>query len=368
MVLAFLGAYRLCLMNPLWLHISGASSSGKTTIALQWLLEGLYRDHVAVDTLTPHTLLSGMQKGVNGGNGKSNSLLHRIGSRGIVIFKDLTNLLSRHEDAIKAVAGMLRQVFDGHAKSEFGIGASVEWKGNLSVITAMTPDAEAEWMKYQNQGERFLIIKWRSPKQKMGEISEVALKAMSDNGDDGSFHERMEAMRDRVRELMEFGELTVPEVPDREQMIAWGLPQMAKMITVLRTAPTREDGRWASYVTDLEQPGRVSRQLINAGKGLASIRRRLKVGEEEGRLIKRIGFDSIPLQRRWILEKMLYERYRNNREKVMEAEIYESTPFEKADDFRRHIRDMKAIGVMRVNKGIWERDIVTGKQIGRAHV
>jgi hypothetical protein len=84
-VLAFIASYFLHERNPLWLHIVGESSSGKTELGMAPVALD-YAEFHHLDDLTANTLLSGLTKGKD--SGKRNSFLHRVGIFGLVYQED----------------------------------------------------------------------------------------------------------------------------------------------------------------------------------------------------------------------------------------------------------------------------------------
>lgn len=346
-LMGFYGAYKMVMKNPLWIQLSGGSSAGKTTIAFDWMLSDLYEDHWSLSNLTPKTLISGYTKSAN----NKASLLNRIGSRGLLLFKDITNLLSQHEEVVKAVAGQFREIADGAVSNHYGTGQGVAWQGNVSILAGLTPEFERLWNLCQPGGERFVTLRYRSISDN---DLEIARRAMRTAGSDLEDTAKKMAMQDRMRDLIEFTDLSVPDKPSDEELDEWGLPELATVIARLRSIPTTEEGRGASYSLSTEVPGRISRQLMNCAMGLASIRRKEKVTVEEAKLVRRLGMDTIPIQKRWILDVFLKDLMVRGKAVVIEGDLYQRTPFMKRDDFRVHLNDMRAVGVLEVNEGSWK--------------
>lgn len=346
-IMGFFGAYKMVMKNPLWIQLSGGSSAGKTTIAFDWMLSDLYEDHWSLSNLTPKTLISGYTKSAN----NKASLLNRIGSRGLLLFKDITNLLSQHEEVVKAVAGQFREIADGSVSNHYGTGQGVAWQGNVSILAGLTPEFERLWNLCQPGGERFVTLRYRSVSDN---DLEIARRAMRTAGSDIEDTAKKRAMQARMRELVEFTDLSVPDKPRDEELDEWGLPELATVIARLRSIPTTEEGRGASYSLSTEVPGRISRQLMNCAMGLASIRRKERVTVEEAKLVRRLGMDTIPIQKRWILDVFLKDLMVRGKAVVIEGDLYQRTPFMKRDDFRVHLNDMRAVGVLEVNEGSWK--------------
>jgi hypothetical protein len=115
--------------DPVWTLLVGASSSGKseTINALDRLPE-----HYAVSTFSEAGLVSGSSDGTPG-------LLIQIGESGLLVFKDLTTILSKHKADRDGVLGCLREVYDGSYTRRLGNkGGEKKWEGRLGLIAAVT--------------------------------------------------------------------------------------------------------------------------------------------------------------------------------------------------------------------------------------
>jgi hypothetical protein len=115
--------------DPVWTLLVGASSSGKseTVNALDKLPE-----YHPVSTFTEAGLISGSMDGTRG-------LLMDVGAEGLLVFKDLTTILSKHTSDRDGVLGCLREVYDGAYTRRLGNkGGKITWEGRLGLIAAVT--------------------------------------------------------------------------------------------------------------------------------------------------------------------------------------------------------------------------------------
>ncbi len=137
--------------DPIWLFLIGPSSSGKTSIAVNAakLLPNAY----VVGSLTSKTLMSHYQQG-------KDALLNKIGSSGILLFKDFTTFLSLHDDDQRQLTSQFREIYDGEMASNAGVPGFDLWKGKISVLGVCTSNFERAWAFRREMGERFLQVRW----------------------------------------------------------------------------------------------------------------------------------------------------------------------------------------------------------------
>lgn len=337
-ILAFLGSYFLHERNPLWLHIIGPSSSGKTELGLAPIALP-YVDFHKLSDLTANTLMSGLTKGKN--SGKQNSLLHRIGMFGLVYMPDFSTFLSKDERLVASVAAQLREIYDGSYDKQTGVEKKEgsDWEGRLSWITAMTPSVERRWMKHNPMGERFSVIRWRAAtnheavsrkvlQQSMVESGSNYLNADKERNDKISgprdwigllaqrlvsgdkFHGedppgiRLATIAEQLATLKCLEETPKPKSPSEELVYQGGLYALAEIVSQLRTIPNRPDGKNIGQPdNDREASGRFQHQLIKVARGWAYLHRR-EVEAADMELVRRVAGDSIPLSKRPIIDAL----------------------------------------------------------------
>src|SRR5579864_2151739 len=138
-------------------------------------LDGLERVH-SIDGLTPKTFISGQIRDKDGTDASSlpaSSLLHRIGTSGILLCPDFSTILAIKSDDRKAILADLRRIYDGELKKEFGTSDLVPvWKGRITFVACVTPDIDRHYSAIQSLGDRFLMVRWNRAGQ------EAALRAM----------------------------------------------------------------------------------------------------------------------------------------------------------------------------------------------
>lgn len=155
LVLASIISNRLKIGDPVWLAIIGASSGGKSQILRPMALTDEKFIH-RVDDLTENTFLS-----AKAGDSK-NSLLHRIGTRGIIAISDLTVLFSKNSESRNAILSQFRMIYDGEMTKMSGNDTKGNtWKGNLGVISGGTPTLYEKFEEVADMGERFIYYRMK---------------------------------------------------------------------------------------------------------------------------------------------------------------------------------------------------------------
>lgn len=305
-VLAFLGGYFLHETNPFWLHLVGPSSSGKTSLGFSPVHKiGLYAHQV--DDITASALLSGYSKG-NSEKSKRHSLLHRIGSKGIIYSPDFSNLLSKDRRVVEEVATTLRQVWDGSATKNVGVGGkTVSWEGRISCIAAMTPDRIRYWDALNPGGPRFLNLQWRGAADPVAIAEKVASlqawEARTRFDPDKMAQLESEGPGGKIRDLtrrlvadLDMGLVEKPLPPLSPDWLA-SLSNLSRLIALTRSQPSRPDGRNISRAENTEDSGRVQHQLLKVARGMAYLRREEEPDARDLALMQRVALDTIPSAR-----------------------------------------------------------------------
>jgi len=145
-------------LDPIWLLLTAGSGGGKTELVS--MLMDLPRVFT-IDSLTVNTFASSMKI-----QGKEASLLNRIGTSGLIIFKEFTTILEMNEIARKEIMSQLRAIFDGKYDKLAGNGENTNWVGKISVIACATTTIYHHMSKFSTMGERFIIYEIKAPDRK----------------------------------------------------------------------------------------------------------------------------------------------------------------------------------------------------------
>ena len=226
--------------DPVWLMIIAPPGSGKTEMIMP--LASL-PDTYCLSRLTPHTLLSGLNK-------PGTDLLPRLNNR-IILMKDFGTILSLHPDSQREVLAQLREVYDGLYVYETGSGKrDTAWKGRVSFIGAATQAYDHYRLVQAHMGERFLLYRMRQPP-----ADETANQVL--------FHDskRMKAeLESAVHKYLEqFNNIPAPELTpkEREYIVEW--------VVYIAQARAHVEWDWGHReivaVYDAETPSRLAWQF-----------------------------------------------------------------------------------------------------------
>src|SRR6516225_8205002 len=143
---------------PCWLLQIAPSGSMKTDLVES--LRGLPNVHLK-DEVTAKTFISGqLEEGRI--RKQSASLLHRIGSDGILAVADFSTFVCQDPKTLQTVLAQLRRIYDGNYSREFGTDENLEdreWTGRLTFIAGATPDIDRHYSIFQLMGERFVRLR-----------------------------------------------------------------------------------------------------------------------------------------------------------------------------------------------------------------
>jgi len=89
-----------------------------------------------------------------------------IGTRGMLVIKDVTSILSMNRDARAGVLAALREIHDGHWSRDVGTdgGQSLKWSGRLVIIGACTTAWDQAHAAISAMGDRFVLLRMDSTK------------------------------------------------------------------------------------------------------------------------------------------------------------------------------------------------------------
>jgi hypothetical protein len=316
--------------DPVWLHLIGPPSSGKTEL--------LYSVFTCPETyflsdLTPSSLISGYKDPPKEGapkkrtpkkakkKGKAKvedeqkaedkaeeeaeekapalipeekdySLLPKLNGK-VVVTKDFSILHDKPAETRAQVLAILRDVYDGYASRALGNSETKGYFSRFNYLTGMTPDIEKCW-SLNTLGERFLMYRIRIKDPR--EHARRALLNARDR-DKGTSTVRSE-VQTAVKEFLAAVERTKPEVGD--DMVEKIL-DLAALLSTCRTYVHRGRNGELTCLPQAELASRVGKQLLRLGQGLALVRGRREVGGEEFEVLKRIALDSLPTNRRVLL-------------------------------------------------------------------
>jgi len=144
--------------NRTWFLIIGASSGGKSQLLRPLSLTNPLYIH-RVDDITENTFLSGMKAK---DKETSPSLLHQIGTSGIIVISDLTVIMSKNSESRNAILSQFRMIYDGEMIKHVGNNPEpVKWSGYLGMLAGSTPSVYAHFEEVADMGERFIYYRMK---------------------------------------------------------------------------------------------------------------------------------------------------------------------------------------------------------------
>jgi hypothetical protein len=312
--------------DPIWTMLIGPPSSGKTEIVASL---GDLADIHEVSTTTKAGILSGSTAA--GGTG---GLLFEIGSAGIIVFKDLTTLLSEPATTRNEVLAILREVYDGRVDRALGSGGGqrITWRGHAGCIACSTEAVDT--VDLAAFGERWMRYRL-SP---LGDDDRF-LSGLSVFENQGLQRDRRD---ERARVVSRF--FSSLEIPDRPPSLTAAeedrLITLSELGTRCRSAVVR-DGWHRDVIEQVPAPEELPRllgQLSQLSAGLSPI------GVDDGqrwRLLTRCALDGMSSMRRHVLDVLIKAGSDLATSSVAGRCALPPT------SVRRHLQDLAAQGVVR---------------------
>lgn len=313
--------------DPVWLLDIGSSSMGKSEVL--GALRNLPEFH-AVSTFSEAGLVSAAPDGTPG-------LLKEMGEFGLLVFSDLTTILSKHKPDHEGALGCLREVYDGHYVRRAGHrGGPAEWEGKVGLIAGVTEAIDD--FEFGQLGERF--VRYRLPALTAADVEETTSLIMED------VHGRplhRKGLADTVAKLM--GSLDLPEHPPAlAPMESLRLSTLVGLGTQCRSPVVRDTykGDDIRRVPVPEGPGRMLTQLAQLVAGM----RVVGVPDDEvWRLAAKVALDGMHPMRRQVLGVLVDADRRLTTATVAGKCALPQT------SVRRHLQDLAAHGVLTMT---WE--------------
>lgn len=275
--------------QPVWPMAVAPPGSMKTELLRA--LDGQPRVH-SIDGVTSKTFISGQirDKEVGAASLPPSSLLHRIGSSGILLCPDFSTILAIKSDDRNAILADLRRIYDGELRKEFGTSESVPiWRGRITLVAAVTEDIDKHYSVIQSLGDRFVMVRMARAGQ------EAAIRAMTQD-----MEKARAELTGGVHDL--FKSLSSVEPQVSESMLR-RLSALAEMAVRARSYVQR-GGPDKSVIGEpqAESATRLAQQLCQLVKGSARLSHRAVAEGEDFETARRAAFDCIPARRRLMLD------------------------------------------------------------------
>ncbi|MCA1562180.1 MAG: ArsR family transcriptional regulator [Acidobacteria bacterium] len=277
--------------DPAWLLVISGPGAAKTETIQSLASSGA----LVTSTISSEGALLSGTPARDKGKDATGGLLRRLGSRGVLVIKDMTSILAMHRDSRSSVLAALREVYDGRWERNIGAdgGKSLTWTGRLAVIGAVTTAWDTHHAVTASMGDRFVVLRMDSSVGRQA----ARERAMFNTGHEDRMRRELADVVKRALAVLNgcpvFLALTA------EDYVAIG--EAADVVTLCRTAVEFD---YRGDVLDAhapEAPTRFAKQLVQIMRGAMAI------GMDRAdalRLALRCARDSMPPLRLAILEDL----------------------------------------------------------------
>lgn len=272
--------------DPLWLFLISPPGGSKTEILRSLRDEKVY----TVSTLTPHSLISGLQQA------KGNiDLMPKLDGK-LLIIKDFTSILTMPDRDRNEIFAQLREAYDGYMEKYFGSGVKKKsCEAKFGLLAGVTPVIDMYQVVHQLLGERFLKFRIRTSE------SHAIAKAEDLAGQEEQMRaELQQATTDCLKHHREHarGQTTMP--PE----IAAQIRALANLTAKMRSPVVRDRKHIVVYTPECEIGTRLVKQMTKLSIALACVHNRTTVTDEEYGYLKRIATDTIPTRRLTLVKEL----------------------------------------------------------------
>lgn len=280
--------------SPVWVVLIGAPSSGRTLL-LETVSEIDPKRILIVGAIkSPAALLSGVPRKEHSKDA-TGGLLRALGSRGLLIMKDFTSMMSLPREPLSEAISALRETFDGRYSRPLGGegGKLLEWRGKIGFLAASTNAIDRHSGLIGDLGERWIYYRYPET-DGYGET----IKALG-NTDPETM---MKELRDLV--TMFFDSLGLDWLNSEKRELSFQeknrFYSMASLVVAARSSVPRDryQGNEVSDIALKESSPRIATELSQLYLGLE----RIGLDEEDRwRIIGKIAVDSVRQLRMMIL-------------------------------------------------------------------
>lgn len=279
--------------DPLWLLlVSGASTAKSETVTRLEKCDGV----VPVSTLTTEAALLSATGRDDKDPNATGGILREVGESGIIVFKDVTSILSMNPSTRAPILAALREIYDGewHRGKGTDGGSRLHWKGRVIVVGAVTTAWDKHHAVVAEMGDRFVLLRIDSS-DKDARLAHGA-QAIDNTGDEYTMRARLSGLVAKVIENV--NPKVVPRLNSAEQQ---RILNAANFAAYARTAV---ETNYKGDVIDShapEGPARLSKQLTQLFRGacVIGLDRRSAMS-----LVIRCARDCIPPLRLAVLEDL----------------------------------------------------------------
>jgi len=333
--------------DPLWgLLVSGSGNAKTETVQAIRQVPGA---HVVSTVSSPGALLSATAKRETTA-AATGGLLRVIGDEGSVAIKDVTSILSMGREMRGEVLAALREVYDGSWVRTVGTdgGRTLEWKGRIALVGAVTTAWDAAHAVVASMGDRFVLLRMDSTTGRAA----AGRRAIGNTGDEVAMREQLaEAVAAVIVGIDAAVAIRLVDA-DVDRLLA-----AADLVTLARTAVEFDYRGDVADAHAPEMPTRFAKQLGQVVRGGVAI----GLGHDAAmRLAVRCARDSMPPLRLAIID------YLRTREMQSTAEVRKGIDKPRAT-VDRQLQALHMLGVLRCdeqdvseNRSIWRYSLADG--------
>ena len=263
--------------DALWVFLVGPPSCGKTTILQAF---GTSNEHCeALSKLTSQALVSGWKNS----DGSDASFLPSLRGKALTV-KDYTAIKKMSSAVQEELYGLLRDVYDGHARVTYGNMELREYNDlRFSMVAGVTDIINGD--NRATLGERFLKIDMIGHQPRRDELVRAAIR--------GAVNKDSRSPRLQEASLGFLDNLRVPEnLPVLSDEMLERLVALSQLIALLRAGVERERGGGLAYRQCPESGGRLGTQLVRLGIALSIVMQRDTIDDECYRLMQKVALDT----------------------------------------------------------------------------
>ena len=265
--------------DPLWLLLISGPGAAKTETVQSLAGAGA----LVISTIASEGALLSASPRKGRAKNASGGLLRRIGSRGVIVIKDVTSILSAARETRGGVLAAIREIYDGRWVRNVGSdgGQTLEWTGRVIIVGACTSAWDSAHAVVAAMGDRFVILRVDS---NFGRKTS-SQRAIRNTGGEARMREELAAA---VGGLVAHASTDEVELTESEET---RLVKAADIVTMGRTAVERDYRGEVSYAHMPEMPMRFVKQLVQIVRGGVAVG---MSREQSMQLAIRCARDSIP--------------------------------------------------------------------------
>ncbi|MFV1504009.1 bifunctional DNA primase/polymerase [Mycobacterium kansasii] len=275
--------------DPVWLLLISGPGNAKTETVQA--LDGI--GAIVTSAVSSEAALLSATPKRERAKSATGGLLRKLGSRGVLVIKDVTSILSMNRDLRARVLAALREIYDGRWYREVGTdgGQTIPWEGRIVVIGAVTTAWDSAHAVVSSMGDRFVLVRIDSTTGRQP----AGRKAIRNTGEEPKMRAELAAAVAGVFAGMSTEPTTITD-KETDALLA-----AADLVTLARTGVEYD---YRGDVIDAhapEMPTRFAKQLAQIVRGAVAV----GMGRDKAmRLAIRCARDSMPPLRLAIIEDL----------------------------------------------------------------